>query len=144
MADDEGFGYYNRGRWDDDDEYEGSGSRKVIPQMAEVGYATTKIFGVVDLNGIPLLPKGKIKIGDDCLIPKEPFEDVVPDKKDYEGSPVRYRRTALILMYEDDVDDMRYDAEASAFEKLEISTANSPTYRRRPHLGLVFSTIARA
>lgn len=87
VADDEGFGYYNRGRWDDEDEDEDeySGSRKNIPGMAEVGHATTKIFGVVDLTGTLLLPKGKVKLRDDCLIPKEPFEDVVPDKKDYEG-----------------------------------------------------------
>jgi len=42
---------------------------------------------------------------------------------------IGYRRTALILMYEDDIDDIRYAAEgiSFAFEKLKQSTADSST-----------------
>jgi len=99
MADDEGFGYYNRGRWDDEGESESEGCES-IPSMAEVGHATTKIFGVVDLNGALLLPKGKIEVEDYCLVPKEPFEDVVPDKKDYEGymGNVRHWNSAVLRL----------------------------------------------
>lgn len=44
-----------------------------------------------------------------------------------------YRRTALILMYEDDIDDIRYAAEGISFgfEKLKKSTADSPTAEDR-------------
>ena len=78
-AEDNGGGYYNRGRWDhDEDEDE-------TPGMLEVNEKSTKISGLVDLDGVPLLSVGEIHLEDDCLIPKDPFEDEDPDDTDYEG-----------------------------------------------------------
>ena len=79
-AEDNGGGYYNRGRWDDEDEDEDE-----TPGMLEVTEKSTKISGLVDLNGVPLLSVGEIHLEDDCIIPKDPFEDETPDDTDYEG-----------------------------------------------------------
>jgi hypothetical protein len=37
------------------------------------------------LTGVSLLPFGKIELEDGNLIPSNPFEDVTPDKVEYEG-----------------------------------------------------------
>jgi hypothetical protein len=80
-ADDNGGGYYNRGRWDDSEDED----EDETPGMLEVTEKSTKISGLVDLDGVPLLSVGQIHLEDDCIIPKDPFEDETPDDTDYEG-----------------------------------------------------------
>lgn len=85
-AADDDFGYHGRrSRYDYYDEDEDEDEREDTPGMAEVESTTTTINDVVDLCGSALIPMGKLHIDDDCLIPKEPFEDERPDKTEYEG-----------------------------------------------------------
>lgn len=56
-----------------------------VPEMEEVSDTTTSISGLVDLNGVSILPFGEIDIGDDNIVQKDPFEDEVPDDSEYEG-----------------------------------------------------------
>jgi len=82
-----GSSFYGRGRWghrrydyydDEDDDGE-------TPGMMEVDSTSTNISGLVDLEGGSLVSLGKIEVEDNCLIPKEPFEDQSPDDEEYEG-----------------------------------------------------------
>ncbi|KAF8908585.1 hypothetical protein CPB84DRAFT_1767012 [Gymnopilus junonius] len=108
-ADDCGGGYYRRGRYDSDEE-EDSGE----PEMAE-----------------------DIFLGQEELIPKDPFDGDEPDDAEYEGYTGNeagqldywYRRTVLILIPEEKLDDIRYSVEGItyAFQKLKESNAIPPT-----------------
>ncbi|KIM42422.1 hypothetical protein M413DRAFT_27183 [Hebeloma cylindrosporum] len=132
-ADDDGGGYYNRGRWDDSEDEDD----KETPGMLEVIEKSTKIKGLVDLDGVPLLSVGKIDLDDDCIIPKDPFEDEDPDDTDYEGYMGNldywYRRTVLVLMHQDDADDICYHVEGIlyAYRKLKNSCTIPPTAEDR-------------
>jgi hypothetical protein len=53
--------------------------------MKEVSNTKTSISGLVGLNGVCIIPFGEIGIGDDSVVQKDPFEDEVPDDKEYEG-----------------------------------------------------------
>jgi len=86
-GDDDGGGYHRRGRYNrygyssDEDEDEDEEE----PGMLEVDHTTTTISGLVSLDGVSLLPVGKITLGEDNLIPRNPFEDETPDDTEYEG-----------------------------------------------------------
>ncbi|CAA7268307.1 unnamed protein product [Cyclocybe aegerita] len=136
-ADDDGADYYRRrARCYSDSEEEGfgRGGRK-FPSMEEEGYARSSVSGLVDLNGSLLLPGSQVKItlSDDALIPRDAFEDVKPDKTEYEGYMGNgagqldywYHRTALVLMSASEVDNMYFSIAglSYAFGKLGNSTA---------------------
>ena len=55
-----------------------------IPEMKEVSHTKTRISGLVDLNGVSIRLSGKINIGDDNLVQRDPFDDEVPDDKKYD------------------------------------------------------------
>jgi len=75
---------YNRRRCYYDD-YGESDEDPDVPEMEEVTDTTTSISGLVDLDGVSILPFGEINIGDDNIVQKDPFEGEVPDDKEYEG-----------------------------------------------------------
>lgn len=62
------------------------------PDMIEIDSRITSIEGLVNSDGSPLIPIGKVALDDDCLIPRDPFEDESPDEQGYEGymGNVRY------------------------------------------------------
>ncbi|KAF8908584.1 hypothetical protein CPB84DRAFT_1744211 [Gymnopilus junonius] len=136
-ADDYGEGYYRRGRHDYYDEYSDD---RGTPDMLEVTDTSTKITGLVDLEGRVLISVGKISIDPDELIPKDPFEGVNPDKTEYEGYTGNaagqlehwYKRTVLVIMQEDSIDDICFFVEGVpyAFRKLKES-AIPPTSEDR-------------
>ena len=82
--------YHRRGRYDYDDY--GLGGEEETPGFMEIDTETTSIEGLVDFNGSPLIPTGKMDLDDDCLIPRDPFKNKTPDKQEYEGymGNVRY------------------------------------------------------
>ncbi|KAJ3511864.1 hypothetical protein NLJ89_g3859 [Agrocybe chaxingu] len=134
-ADDDGADYYRRrARCYSDSEDEGFGGGRRVPSMEEEGYARSSVSGLVDLNGSLLLPGGqaKITLSDDALIPRDAFEDVKPDRTEYEGYMGNgagqldywYHRTALVLMLAREVDDICFSVAglSYAFSKLEKST----------------------
>lgn len=83
-ADDYGDGYHRRSRhYFSDYEYEDDFDS--APEMLEEDETSTNILGLVDLKGLPLLPFGKIELGDENLIPSNPFEGKIPEKVEYEG-----------------------------------------------------------
>lgn len=82
-AEDHGYSYHRRRRYYDDDD-DDSEPESDTPGMAEVTDTSTNISEIVDLDGVPLLPVGKLDIDDGCLIPKDPFEDTTPDDTEYE------------------------------------------------------------
>lgn len=92
-AEDNGGGYYNRGRWDDDEDEDDDET----PGMLEVTEKSTKISGLVDLDGVPLLSVGQIHLEDDCIIPKDPFEDETPDDTEYEGYMGNVRLYSILV-----------------------------------------------
>ena len=65
------------------------------PDFMEIDTRTTSIEGLVDFNGSPLIPTGKMDLDDDCLIPRDPFKDKVPDKQEYEGYMGNVRSSLL-------------------------------------------------
>jgi hypothetical protein len=83
---DEGYGYGHRGGWkrgryydyDDDDENEDA-------TMGEIHEKSLSIKNLVDLRGNSILGSNTLPLEEDDLIPKDPFEDVEPDDKEYEG-----------------------------------------------------------
>jgi hypothetical protein len=89
VADDD-FGYRDRGwkrgrygysSYDHDDDDDGE-----VPSMMEVTETTLKVTNLVDLEGHLLLGQHTaLPVDEHNLIPKDPFEDVEPDDKDYEG-----------------------------------------------------------
>ncbi|KAJ3510104.1 hypothetical protein NLJ89_g4866 [Agrocybe chaxingu] len=134
-ADDYGGGYHRRGRWDSYSDDEDT------PEMLEVESTVTKVSGIVDLDGHSLLPVGSVDVGEDALIPRDPFDDETPDGTEYEGYMGNYagtlehwyRRTAFVLMYQDDVDDICFSVGglSYALQKLKRSTAIPPTTEDR-------------
>jgi len=54
-----------------------------IPEMKEVSDTETSISGLVDLDGVSILTYGKIDIEDDNIVQKDPFDDEVPDDREY-------------------------------------------------------------
>ena len=87
-GDDYGKGYYQRKRLNfldsDSDSYSDSDSEEDTPGMLEISETTTSITGLVDFEGISLLP-GKIELEKDNLVSGDPFEDKTPNKVEYEG-----------------------------------------------------------
>ena len=98
---DNDYGYYGRrsryGYYDEDE-------RGSTPGMGEVESTTTTLSDVVDLCGTSLIPMGELVVDDDCVIPKEPFEDETPDDTDYEGymGNVRQFTTLIFNRFIDD------------------------------------------
>lgn len=82
QGEDNGYNYHSRRRWYDDSDGD---SDRETPDMYEVDSTTTTISGLVDLDGFPILSKGKIDVESDCLIPNDPFEGESPDDTEYEG-----------------------------------------------------------
>jgi hypothetical protein len=78
VADDDGC--------DDYDGYGGWGSRyRETPSMLEEIDRSLTISNVVDLNGNALLTGKDMAIDQESLIPEDPFEDLDPDEREYEG-----------------------------------------------------------
>ncbi|KIM42098.1 hypothetical protein M413DRAFT_126557 [Hebeloma cylindrosporum] len=134
-ADDSGSRYHNRRRWDYDEEEEKT------PSMLEVTEKSTKISGLVDLDGDALLSVGEIELEKHSIIPKNPFKNATPDDTEYEGYMGNgagqldywYRRTVLVILHEDDVDDICYYVEGVpyAYQKLKDSCTIPPTSEDR-------------
>jgi hypothetical protein len=90
VADDDGHGYYGgyggrkRHHWgyDSDDSDEGHDE---MPGMGEDIDRSLKVTNLVDLDGSSIMGAGDLDISEDDLIPENPFEDVEPDDKEYEG-----------------------------------------------------------
>lgn len=86
IADDDGADYYGGyGGW-------GRSRHGETPSMLEEIGRSLTIGNLVDLNGNALLTGKDIRIEHGSLIPKDPFEDLDPDERDYEGymGNVRY------------------------------------------------------
>jgi len=86
-ADDDGGNYHRRSRYDRYGDYydEDDEEDDEDPGMLEVSHTATTVSGLVSLDGVSLLPVGKITLGEDNLIPRDPFEDETPDDTEYEG-----------------------------------------------------------
>ena len=75
-GDDLGDEYYRR-RYGD--------RESTTPKMLEVIGTSTRITGLVNLDGRPLIDVNEVFVGSTELIPKDPFKGTNPDKKKYEG-----------------------------------------------------------
>ncbi|KAF8908586.1 hypothetical protein CPB84DRAFT_1843480 [Gymnopilus junonius] len=121
LADDSG-GYYGRSE---------------TPTMAEVEETNTQISGLVDLSGKALLTAQPVPIDEEELIPRNPFEDAVPDGKEYEGYLGNgagalehwYRRSVLVIIPNRKIDDIHYAIQGIPFalQKLKESRSIPPT-----------------
>jgi len=80
-GDDDGSNYYKRHRYNYCDEDDSDDT----PSMMEVTDTELSVSNLVDLNGVPVLTGRDISLESECLIPKDPFEDISPDNKEYEG-----------------------------------------------------------
>ncbi|KAF8954905.1 hypothetical protein BDZ97DRAFT_1970033 [Flammula alnicola] len=128
---------------EDTDDYEGCS-----PGMEEILEMSTTMSDLTDLDGHMLLATAgrgvSVRLREGCLIPQEPFEDVEPDHKEYEGYMGNaffseytvwgtvdhfYRRTVLVLLHEDDKDDILYSIYGLryAFQMLDRSTTIPPS-----------------
>lgn len=77
-----GYGRHKRSCWDDgesdfDDGY--------MPCMLEQTDTTLSVNNLVDLDGNLIMGMQDLGLGQDDLIPQNPFEDEAPDHKEYEG-----------------------------------------------------------
>ncbi|KAF4617001.1 hypothetical protein D9613_008504 [Agrocybe pediades] len=136
------YGYYDD--YSDYDDYEDE-----VPPMGEVESTSTTISDLVDLDGNILVGIGKMDLDSDRLIPEDPFDDATPDDEEYEGYQGNYggqvdqwyRRTVLVLVHRNNVDDLCYAAEGPpyAIRKLKESS-QTPTSEDRYWAGKVLST----
>lgn len=79
------------GGWDDEDSAEG------MPMMGEVDETDYTLRNLFDLDDRPALSVDELKVTEDALIPKEPFEDESPEGAEHEGyqGNVRYFASRL-------------------------------------------------
>jgi hypothetical protein len=90
VAEDDGRGYYGgyggrkRNRWYDDSDDEDDDDDEETPSMIEEIESSLHIKNLVDLDGLSMMG-GNLRISQENLIPENPFEDVEPDDKEYEG-----------------------------------------------------------
>lgn len=80
VADDDGYGYYKRGRC----AYDDSEDDEEVPSMMEETDTNLQVKNLVDLDGLSMMG-GNLNLSQEDLIPQNPFEDVEPDDKEYEG-----------------------------------------------------------
>ncbi|KAF8067976.1 hypothetical protein FPV67DRAFT_1494449 [Lyophyllum atratum] len=88
------------------------------PDMGKVTKTTLTLNSLVDLAGNLLVDEKPFHIGEENLIPKEPFEEVDPDETEYASWMKKharslehyYRRTVLVLMHERDAPDILFAA----------------------------------
>ncbi|KAK0501477.1 hypothetical protein EDD18DRAFT_1066392 [Armillaria luteobubalina] len=92
------------------------------------------VDNIVDMKGKYLLASGKatLDLGDDSLVPQDPFDGEDPDDEEYEGymGNVFYRRTVLMLMHEDDAPQVFFSAAGGinyGLQRLKDSTSETPT-----------------
>jgi hypothetical protein len=80
------------GGWDDEDSED-------MPMMGEIDESEYTLRTLVDLDGRPVLSINDLRIDEDILIPKEPFEDQSPDRAEHEGyqGNVRYSTVPSIF-----------------------------------------------
>ncbi|PBK72531.1 hypothetical protein ARMSODRAFT_882642 [Armillaria solidipes] len=137
QAEDMGFhsGYgWKRRRYSyyDEDEDEDESSHR----MGEDYETFLTVDNIVDMNGKYLLASGKatLDLGDDSLVPQDPFDGEDPDDEEYEGYMGNvcrfYRRTVLMLMHEDDAPQVFFSAAGGinyGLQRLKDSTSETPT-----------------
>ena len=80
----------------DEDEDDGH-----VPGMCEVDDRRTSITNLVYLKETPVFTSVTVPVQDDCIIPRDPFEDADPDDHEYEGymGNVSYRTLCRPLTY---------------------------------------------
>ncbi|KAK0489113.1 hypothetical protein IW261DRAFT_395208 [Armillaria novae-zelandiae] len=141
QAEDMGFhsGYgWKRRRYDyyDEDEDEDESSYR----MGEDYETFLSVDNIVDTKGKYLLASGKatLDLGDDSLVPEDPFVGEDPDDEEYEGYMGNYggtldhfyRRTVLMLMHQDDAPQVFLAAAGGinyGLQRLKDSTSETPT-----------------
>ncbi|KIJ69263.1 hypothetical protein HYDPIDRAFT_123543 [Hydnomerulius pinastri MD-312] len=133
-ADDDGGSYYKRSRWggySDSDESDGASG---TPDMMEESERSLSLTMVVTLDGERYLKS--MRIDDEDLVPADPFEDVDPDEKEYEGYMGNgagelqywYHRTVLLLFPVEKEERLLLAAQGSAYAIKQISnTTTQPT-----------------
>ncbi|KAK0189105.1 hypothetical protein F5146DRAFT_1057965 [Armillaria mellea] len=122
------YGYY------DEDEDESS------HRMGEDYETSLTVDNIVDMKGKYLLASGKasLDLGDDSLVPQDPFDGEDPDDEEYEGYMGNYggtldhfyRRSVLMLMQEDNAPQVFFSAAGGinyGLQRLKDSTSETPT-----------------
>jgi hypothetical protein len=99
VADEDGLGYYGGyggrkiHRWYHGDSDENDGE---TPDMIEELDRSLQVKNLVDLDGLSMMG-GNLRLTQEDLIPQNPFEDVEPDDKDYEGYMGNVRASVSLI-----------------------------------------------
>ncbi|KAH8111037.1 hypothetical protein DFH11DRAFT_710036 [Phellopilus nigrolimitatus] len=138
-GEDFGMGYSSkRARYDDYDDEEDedmySDDYDDTPTMGEETERSMTVSNLVDLNGVNLIGKGTISLGEEELIPKDAFENEDPDDQDYEGYMGNYpgsveywyHRTAIVLYLKANAQNILLEAGGITYAVAQLKS-NNPT-----------------
>ncbi|TFK34835.1 hypothetical protein BDQ12DRAFT_612637 [Crucibulum laeve] len=122
------------------------------PSMGEVIDTVITVTNVVDLDGNSMLGNKSLTLDETCLIPKDPFADLEPDDREYEGYVGNgagqldyfYRRTVLILIREDDAPNVLFSAGGVHYALQRLAKSNSllPSPEDRKMASLILANLS--
>ncbi|EGN96309.1 hypothetical protein SERLA73DRAFT_76286 [Serpula lacrymans var. lacrymans S7.3] len=141
VADDCGYGNHGwmKRRRCAYDYYGDSESDGGTPSMLEETESSLSLSNVVDLYGQRYLRSGDLSIEMEDLIPCDPFEDVEPDDKEYEGYMGNYggtvehwyRRTVLLLFRREDEESIILKARGYPYALQKLAGVHEPAASHR-------------
>ncbi|EDR06759.1 uncharacterized protein LACBIDRAFT_328485 [Laccaria bicolor S238N-H82] len=148
---DDDYGYRSHGGWKRHRYYDDYDEDRGDPSMLEVDDESLTVMNVVDLNGNKLLGPHKLNLDKEWLVPKDPFEGLEPDDKEYEGYMGNgagqleyfYHRSVLLILHGEHATETFFSAGGVhyALQRLKMSTAVPPTQEDRKMANLILKSV---